>query len=62
MKRPNYYRIDDLTEEEMMIIVSSLCRELHLIDGIKLYKSAVIREIIEKLNRADGPRKPSKLD
>lgn len=62
MKRPALYRIDDLTEEEMSVIVSSLCRELHLIENSKLYKSSVIREIIEKLNRADGPRKPSKLD
>ena len=48
MKNPSY-RFDDLTEEEASVIVSSLFRELHLVEGTKLYKSNLIRGIIEKV-------------
>lgn len=56
------FTLENLSEEEMSIIVSSLIRELHLVDKTKLYKSHLIREIIEKVNRADRPRRAGKLD
>ena len=52
MKNPSY-RFDDLTEEEASIIVSSLFRELHLVEGVKLYKANLIRRIIEKVTVRD---------
>lgn len=59
------YRFDDLNEEEASVIVSSLFRELHLIEGHKQYKSGIIRRIIEKFRNKKEPiesRRPSKLD
>jgi len=59
------YEFDDLNEEEASVIVSSLFRELHLVEGKKLYKSSLIRRIIEKFRHkkeTDGPRRRSKLD
>lgn len=57
------FKLENLTEEEISIIVSSLIRELHLVEKTKLYKSHLIREIIEKVNNcADRPRRAGKLD
>ena len=52
MKNP-FYRFEDLTEEEASIIVSSLFRELHLVEGLKSYKAHLIRRIIEKVTVRD---------
>jgi len=57
------YRFDNLTEEEASIIVSSLFRELHLVENVKLYKANLIRGIIDKVTvKDDGPRRNRKLD
>jgi len=59
------YIFDDLSEEEVSLIISSLFRELHLISGMKHYKSSAIKRVILKLqNQKDrhGPRIPRKLD
>ena len=62
------YIFDDLSEEEVSLIVSSLFRELHLIAGRKHYKASAIKAVIQKLqnqkdrNGPDGPRFRSKLD
>ena len=62
MKAP-MYRFDNLTEEEASIIVSSLFRELHLVENVKLYKANLIRGIIDKVTvKDDGPRRNRKLD
>lgn len=57
------YRFDNLTEEEASVIVSSLFRELHLVENVKLYKANLIRGIIDKVTvKDDGPRRNRKLD
>lgn len=59
------YIFDDLSEEEVSIIISSLFRELHLISGMKHYKSSAIKRVIQKLQNQkerNGPRIPRKLD
>lgn len=63
MRSEPSYRFENLTEEEASVIVSSLFRELHLVENNKLYKADLIRQIIEKVTvRDDGPRRRSKLD
>lgn len=65
MKNQPQYNFENLTEEETSVIVSSLFRELHLIENVKPYKSGLIRRIIEKVSvQHDGYgfRRPSKLD
>ena len=52
VKTPSY-KFDDLTEEEASVIVSSLFRELHLVEGVKLYKANLIRRIIDKVTVRD---------
>lgn len=61
--KPVTYRFENLTEEEASVIVSSLFRELHLIEGNKHYKAGIIRGILEKTRvKDDGPRRNRKLD
>ena len=63
MKNQPEYKFENLTEEEASVIVSSLFRELHLIEGQKQYKAGLIRRIIDKVTiRDDGFRRSSKLD
>ena len=62
--RPNYC-FENLTEEEASVIVSSLFRELHLVEGDKHYKHGLIRRIIEKVTVTEEPngfRRNRKLD
>ena len=57
------YKFEDLTEEETSVIVSSLFRELHLVEGHKHYKHGLIRGIIDKVTvKDDGHRRNRKLD
>lgn len=62
------YVFDDLSEDEVSLIISSLFRELHLIIGKKHYKASAIRAVIHKLQdqkdrkEPDGPRFCRKLD
>jgi hypothetical protein len=63
MKDQPKYKFEDLTEEEASVIVSSLFRELHLIEGNKHYKSSIIRGILDKARvKDDGFRPNRKLD
>jgi len=64
MKQEKNYQFENLTEEETSVIVSSLFRELHLIEGKKHYRHGLIRSIIQKVSmkKEDGPRLNRKLD
>ncbi|NBV78145.1 hypothetical protein EBR66_08345 [bacterium] len=62
------YIFEDLSEEEVSLIISSLFRELHLVTGRKHYKASAIKAVISKLQNQkdrkepDGPRFRCRLD
>ena len=55
------YKIENLSEEEISLIICSLYREIHLVQSEKHYKTALLKKLIEKIGVLRGPRATSKL-
>jgi hypothetical protein len=55
------YDIENLSEEEVSLIICALYREIHLVQSEKHYKTAILKRLIEKIGVPRGVGKHSKL-
>ena len=58
-KSAQLYSLDGLTEEEISLIISSLYREMHLVQSERHYKTGLLKILIDKIGVKSGYRKSS---